>query len=101
MKDIEEAARRSLRARRRIKRLLFSWFLISFFCAEAGASWFGIFVAEHAPMSLADAKVIGERTAMAVIIVSFAATIFSAILQFKARQTLRRIESLRLQSAAT
>lgn len=39
--------------RRRIKRLLFSRDVICFLCAEAGASWFGIFIAKHAPMRIA------------------------------------------------
>jgi biotin transporter BioY len=99
MTDIDEVTRRSWRRRRRVKRLLFSWVVITFFCAEAGASWFGIFIAEHAPMSIAEAKLIAERTAMAVILVSSAATVLSAILQFRARQILRRIENTRLRSA--
>ena len=66
MTDIAEAARRSWRIRRRIKRLLFSWVVIWVVCVEAGASWFGILIAEHAPMPLADAKLIAERTATAV-----------------------------------
>ena len=100
MTDIEAVTRRSWRRRRRVKRLLFSWVVISFVCAEAGASWFGIFIAEHAPMSIAEAKPIAERTVMAVILVSSAATVLSAILQFRTRQTLRRMENSRLHSAA-
>ena len=99
MTAIEEAARRSWRVRRRIKRLLFSWVVICVLCAEAGASWFGIFIAKHAPMPLADAEVIAERTATAVFVVSFVAMIVSGILQFRARERLRRIEDTRLQSA--
>jgi hypothetical protein len=99
MTDIEQAARRSWRVRRRIKRLLFSWVVICFLSAEAGASWFGIFIAEHAPMPLADAKVIAERTATVVFVVSFAAMIISAVLQFRAGQGLRQIEGTRLPSA--
>ena len=99
MTNIEQAARRSWRRRRRIKRLLFSWVVICFLCAEAGASWFGIFIAKHAPMPLADAKLIAERTATAVFLVSFAAMLISAVLQFRARERLRRIESTQLRSA--
>jgi biotin transporter BioY len=98
MKDIEQSARKSWRLRRRIKRLLFSWIVICVLCAEAGASWFGIFIAEHAPMPLADAKVIAERTATVVFAISFAAMMVAAVLQFKVRERLRRIESTRLQS---
>jgi uncharacterized membrane protein len=98
MTDVAEAARRSWRVRRRIKRLLFSWVVICFLCAEAGASWFGIFIAEHAPMPLADAKVIAERTAMAVFVVSFAAMMISAVLQFRAGEKMRKIENAQLQS---
>jgi hypothetical protein len=50
-------------------------------------------------MPLADAKVIAERTATAVFVVSFAAMMISAVLQFRARERLRRIESARLQHA--
>jgi hypothetical protein len=93
-----EAAKRSWRVRRRIKRIIFGWLLLTFFLAEAGASWFGILIATHAPMSIAEAKLIGERTAAAVILISFAALIISVILQFRARRTLRRLENIRLQS---
>jgi hypothetical protein len=99
MTDVEQAVRRSWRFRRRIKRLLFWWIVICFLCAEAGASWFGIFIAKHAPMPLADAKVIAERTATAVFAVSFAAMMVSAVLQFRARERLRRIESARVRSS--
>ena len=99
MTDIEQAARRSWRIRRRIKRLLFSWVVICVLCAEAGASWFGIFIAEHAPMPLADAKMIAERTATVVFVVSFVAMMISTVLQFRARERLRRIESNQLRSA--
>jgi len=99
MTDIEQAAKRSWRVRRRIKRLLFSWVVICFLCAEAGASWFGIFIAKHAPMPIVEAKVIAERTAMAVFAVSFAAMIISAVLQFRARERLHRIEDTQGQSA--
>jgi hypothetical protein len=92
MTDIEQAARRAWRVRRRIKRLLFSWVVICFLCAEAGASWFGIFIAKHAPMHIADAKVFAERTATAVFAASFAAMMVSAVLQFRSREKLRRIE---------
>lgn len=50
-------------------------------------------------MPLADAEVIAERTATAVFVVSFVAMIVSAVLQFRARERLRRIEDTRLQSA--
>ena len=95
-----ETARRSWRVRRRIKRVLFGWLLLTSFFAEAGASWFGIFIATHAPMSIAEAKLIGERTAAAVILISFAALIISVILQFRARQRVRRLENIQLQSVA-
>jgi hypothetical protein len=98
MDNLQQAAR-SWRIRRRIKRLLFSWVVICFLCAEAGASWFGIFIAEHAPMPLVDAKVIAERTATVVLLVSFAAMMASAVLQLRARERVRRIESSQLQSA--
>src|SRR5262245_15796643 len=92
---LEAAAKRAWRLRRRLKRLFFGWFLVSLFFAEAGASWFGIFIARHAPMSLADAKLVGERTAMAVVVMSFVVMIVSVVLQFKARQRLQRIENAR------
>jgi hypothetical protein len=77
----------------------FCWVVICFLSAEAGASWFGIFIAEHATMPFADAKVIAERTATAVFVVSFAAMMISAVLQFRAREKLHRIESNRLLPA--
>jgi len=95
----EAAAKKSWQVRRRIKRLFLGWFILSLFFAEAGASWFGIFIATHAPMSMADAKVIGERTAMSVLLISLAVLIISVILQFRARQRLRRLERARLQRA--
>ena len=97
---VEAAAKKVWRFRRRLKRLLFGWFLVSLVSAEAGASWFGIFIARHAPMSMADAKLIGERTAMAVVLISFVVLIVSVILQLKARQRLQRIEKARLQRLA-
>ena len=41
----EAAAKKSWQVRRRIKRLFLGWFILSLFFAEAGASWFGIFIA--------------------------------------------------------
>jgi hypothetical protein len=89
---LEAAAKKSWRSRRQVKRLFLGWFIVSLFFAEAGASWFGIFMARHAPMSMADAKLIGERTAMAVLLVSFVVMLVAVVLQFKARQRLRQIE---------
>lgn len=97
----EAAAKKSWKLRRRIKRILLGWFIVSLFFAEVAASWFGIFIARHAPMSMADAKVIAERTAMAVLLVSFVVLILSVFLQFRARQRLRRIENARLHRAVT
>jgi hypothetical protein len=96
----EAAAKTSWRVRRRIKRLFLGWFVVSLFFAEAAASWFGIFIARHAPMSMAEAKLIGERTAMGVLLISFVIMIVAVVLQFKARQRLRQLERSRLQRAA-
>jgi hypothetical protein len=95
----EAAAKTSWRVRRRIKRLFLGWFILSLFFAEAGASWFGIFIARHAPMSMAEAKLIGERTVMGVLLISFVIMIVAVVLQFKARQRLRQLERARLQRA--
>ena len=94
---LEAAAKKSWRLRRRIKRLLLGWLLVALLCAEAGASWFGIFLARHAPMPLADAKLIAERTAMAVFVISFIVMVVSIAMQAKARQRLRRLEDKRLE----
>ena len=96
---LEAAAKKSWRHRRRIKRLLLGWLLVSLFFAEAGASWFGIFLATHAPMPLADAKLIAERTAMAVFVISLVIMIVSIAMQISARQRLRRLENKRLERA--
>ena|SRR5207244_2306968 len=93
---LEAAAKKSWRSRRRIKRLFLGWFVLSLVFAEAGASWFGILIARNAPVSMADAKLIGERTAMGVLLVSFVFLIVAVALQFKARQRLRRLENARL-----
>jgi hypothetical protein len=97
----EAAARRSWRFRRRIKRVFLGWCIISLLFAEVGASWFGYYIARHAPMSMADAKLIGERAAAAVLLVSFAVLIVAMVLQFKARGRLRGLENARLQRLAT
>ena len=97
----EAAAKKTWRFRRRVKRLFLGWFIVSLFFAEAATSWFGIFIATHAPMSMADAKVIGERTAMSVLLISLAVLIISVILQFRARQRLRRLENARVGRIAT
>ena len=94
---LEAAAKKSLRFRRRIKRLFFGWFILSLLFAEAGASWFGIFIARHAPMSMIDAKLIGERTVMGILLVSFVVMIVAVVFQFRAQQRLRRIGNARLQ----
>lgn len=99
MSDIEHRARRSWQVRRRIKRLLFSWIVICFLCAEGVASWFGFFIARHAPMPLADAKMIAERAATAIFAFSFAAGMISVVLQFRAGERLRQIKNSRLRSA--
>jgi len=54
------AAKKSWRFRRQMKRLFFAWLVPFLLIGEVGASWFGIFLAWHAPMSMADAKLIGE-----------------------------------------
>lgn len=97
----QAAATRAWRSRRRLKRLFFGWFVVSLLFAEAGASWFGIFIARHAPMSISDAKLIGERTALAVVLISFGVMIASVLLQFRARQRLKRMEDARLQRLAS
>jgi uncharacterized membrane protein len=70
---------------------------VSLFFAEVGASWFGIFLATHAPMPLSDAKLIAERAAMAVFVISFVIMIISIAMQIRARQRLRRLEHKRLE----
>jgi len=94
---LEAAEKKSWRFRRRIKRVLLGWFIVSLFFAEAAVSWFGIFLATHAPMSMADAKLIAERTATAILVISFVVLVVSISLQFRSRQRLRRLESARLQ----
>jgi threonine/homoserine/homoserine lactone efflux protein len=91
----EAAAKRSWRSRRRVKRLFLGWFIVSLVFAEAGASWFGIFLALHAPMSMADAKLIGERIAMTVLLVSFIVLLVAIGLQSMARRRLRQLERAR------
>jgi hypothetical protein len=56
-------------------------------------------MATHVPMPLTEAKVVAERTATVVFVVSFAAMIISAVLQFRARERLRRIENTKLEPA--
>lgn len=91
------AARKSWRFRRRAKRLLLIWFVIALVSAEAGASWFGFLIAHHAPLSLADAKVLGERIALGVLVISLLLTIVTMVFQLKARQSLRRLERILAQ----
>jgi len=79
------SAKKSWRFRRRIKRLLLGWFFISLIFAEAGASWFGILLARHAPMSLAEARVLGVQVAMGVFVISFLILVVTIALQFNAR----------------
>ena len=89
------AAKKSWRLRRQMKRLVLGWFLLTLLFAEAGASWFGIFLSRHAPMPMADAKLIAERTAMTVLFMSFVLMIVALVLQLRARQRLGRLEEAR------
>jgi hypothetical protein len=93
----EAAAKKSWRSRRRIKRVFLGWFILSLLFAEAGASWFGIFLSRHAPKALADAKLIGERTAMVVLLMSFAVLVVAVVLQFRAGKRLRQLEQAQLR----
>lgn len=97
----EAAAKKSWRFRRRIKRIVLGWFIISVILAELAASWFGIIIAHHAPMSMAEAKVVAEQTAVAVVLISFFVLVISAVMQFRARQRLRRLEHTRLHRTAS
>ena len=95
------AAKKSWRLRRRIKRLLIGWFLVALIFAEAGASWFGIMIARNAPMSLAQAKHLGEVVSIGVLVVSFLLLILMMSFQFKAQQRLRRIEKIHAERTGT
>ena len=94
------AAKKSWRIRRRIKRLFLGWFLVSLVFAEAGISWFGILIARNAPMSLADATVLGERFVIGFLAALFLLMIVAMAFQFRSLQRLRRIEKIHAERMA-